>query len=34
MLYVESLRDLDRHDRALLADLLRRMLGVPGDAPT
>jgi hypothetical protein len=28
-LYVESRRPLDRRDRALLADLLRRMLGLP-----
>jgi hypothetical protein len=33
MLYVESLRELDRDDRALVADLLRRMLGIPGRAP-
>lgn len=29
MLHVESRRKLDRHDRALLDELLRRMLGVP-----
>jgi hypothetical protein len=31
MLYVESLRVLDRSDRALLDDLLRRMLGLPDE---